>query len=73
MFLVRLSAPAWKWHDAQAVRPSPPTCMSQKRALPSTIAALRLETKSSRFGGRGTGTDSNAPSNGTSGSAGSGS
>src|SRR3954471_15228256 len=31
----RLSAPALKWHDAHAWRPSAPACMSQKRALPS--------------------------------------
>ena len=35
----RLSAPAWKWHEAHPWMPSPPTCMSQKKAFPSCCRA----------------------------------
>src|SRR5215472_10985121 len=38
--LVRLSAPALKWHVAQAVLPSLPNCISQKKALPRAMAAF---------------------------------
>ena len=40
----RGSAPPRKWHDAQACTPSLPTCMSQKRALPSAMATSRFRT-----------------------------
>src|SRR5262249_34850688 len=33
-FCERVSAPAWKWHEAQACAPAPPTCMSQNSDLP---------------------------------------
>src|SRR5437867_3726147 len=55
MFRVRVSAPAWKWQEAHACTPSPPVCMSQKKALPSWIAAPRFATKSPRLAGKGTG------------------
>src|SRR5579871_1816178 len=45
-FIVRLSAPALKWQVAQAVKPSLPNCISQKKALPSAIAAALLRTRS---------------------------
>src|SRR5438445_411707 len=53
---VRVSAPAWKWHVAQAWAPVPPVCASQKSALPSWIAAVRSLTNVPRLGGSGTGT-----------------
>ena len=43
--MVRLSTPAWKWHDAQACTPSLPTCMSQNSALPRAAATLRAATE----------------------------
>ena len=55
-FFVRLSAPEWKWQLAQAWMPSLPTCMSQKSALPSAMAAGLLRTKRARLEGSGTGT-----------------
>src|SRR5262245_37124016 len=48
VFFVRVSAPAWKWHEAQACWPSPPVCSSQKSAFPSAIAASMSTTKSPR-------------------------
>src|SRR4051812_10282897 len=50
----RLSAPALKWHDAHAVRPSLPACMSQNRALPSWRAAVVSRMKALICGGVGT-------------------
>ena len=62
-FLVRLSAPAWKWHEPQDWTPSLPTCMSQNKALPSAAAAFlattfwsRLPLGSSRSRSRAAGT-----------------
>src|SRR2546426_6670009 len=56
VFLIRLSVPALKWHVAQATNPSPPVCMSQKKAFPSRMAALLSLTKSPRWAGLGTDT-----------------
>src|SRR5262245_40803024 len=50
----RASAPALKWHVAQAWIPSPPVWDSQNSDLPSTTAAASSLTKSRRFAGRGT-------------------
>src|SRR5262245_66097645 len=55
-FCVRTSEPACQWQEAQACRPSPPTCMSQNNALPSLMAAALSETKLPRLAGRGMGT-----------------
>src|SRR5438045_1411261 len=53
-FFARSSAPAWKWQEAQAVRPSLPVCMSQKSALPRRFAAASSATYWERFEGLGT-------------------
>src|ERR1051325_8656722 len=54
-FLVRLSAPAWKWQVAQHCTESLPTCISQNRALPSLMASVLLLTNVLRLSGCGTG------------------
>src|SRR3954462_6184304 len=41
-FLVRVSAPAWKWQVAHACMPSLPTCMSPNSALPRLFPHNRL-------------------------------
>ena len=51
-FLVRLSTPAWKWHEPQDWTPSLPTCMSQNRALPRTSAAGPADVGPQRRGNR---------------------
>src|SRR4051812_13892865 len=51
---LRLSAPALKWHDAHAWRPSLPACMSQNRALPSRVATPLSRTKRLSPGTSGT-------------------
>src|SRR6185369_5014447 len=55
VFLRRLSAPAEKWQLAQAWTASLPTCISQKRAFPSLMAAGLFLTNWNRLGGSGTG------------------
>src|SRR3954447_20126400 len=51
---LRLSAPALKWHEAHAWRPSLPACMSQNRALPSRVATPLSRMKRSTPGTFGT-------------------